>query len=329
MRRKADPRPVDIRPNVIALLAPVIHSRAQKMNPRVKPASDGWPNFIETRSSSATVTRWTAGELAGYDGPRRRLASQFVEVTMTPSELTIRDAHPIGQAAHTSRLHREIALSAELAAASQCDPAAAWRSLGGSEAGLHETDAAARLRRFGANKIAQERQAGIVRELIGRTRNPLNALLLTLAAVSYFLGDVRAAIIISAMVILSIVTAFIQEHRSNQAAAKLRALVKTTASVKRPEAALQTSKINGFVEIPMEEIVPGDIVALSAGDMIPADLRLLSAKDLFVNQSTLTGEAMPMEKSAAAVDRPPDDAFDLPNICFMGSNVVSGYGTGV
>ena len=275
------------------------------------------------------VTRCAAGESAGYDGPRRRLASQFVEMTMTPSELTIRDAHPIEPAAHTSRLHRELALSAELAAASQCDPAAAWRNLGSSEAGLHETEAAARLHRFGANKIAQERQAGIVRELIGRTRNPLNALLLTLAAVSYFLGDVRAAAIIAAMVILSIATAFIQEHRSNQAAAKLRALVKTTASVKRPEATPQASKIEGFVEIPMEEIVPGDIVALSAGDMIPADLRLLSAKDLFVNQSTLTGEAMPMEKSAAAVDRPPDDAFDLPNICFMGSNVVSGYGTGV
>jgi len=79
----------------------------------------------------------------------------------------------------------------------------------------------------------------------------------------------------------------------------------------------------------MEQIVPGDIVALSAGDMIPADLRLLSAKDLFINQSALTGEAMPIEKSASAVNRSADDAFDLPNICFMGSNVVSGYATGL
>ena len=131
------------------------------------------------------------------------------------------------------------------------------------------------------------------------------------------------------MVILSIVTAFIQEHRSNQAAAKLRALVKSTASVKRPGGGSHVSKIEGFIEIPMEEIVPGDVVALSAGDMIPADLRLLSAKDLFINQSTLTGEAMPVEKHASAASAPVDDPFDLPNICFMGSSVVSGYGTGV
>ena len=166
-------------------------------------------------------------------------------------------------------------------------------------------------------------------KLINRTKNPLNALLLTLAVASYFLGDSRAAAIIAAMVILSIMTAFLQEHRSNQAAAKLRALVKTTASVKRRGDTPHASKVEGFVEIPMEEIVPGDIVALSAGDMIPADLRLLSAKDLFINQSTLTGEAMPIEKSAAPVSRIADDAFDLPNICFMGSNVVSGYATGV
>ena len=168
-----------------------------------------------------------------------------------------------------------------------------------------------RLQRFGANQIAQERRTGIFYEIVNRTRNPLNGLLLTLSVVSYFLGDARAAVIIATMVILSIVTAFIQEHRSNQAAAKLRALVKTTASVKRRGGAPHASKVEGFVEIPMEEIVPGDLVALSAGDMIPADLRLLSAKDLFINQSTLTGEAMPIEKFASAATRSADDAFDL------------------
>ena len=248
---------------------------------------------------------------------------------MASTALTTPDTHPAGPAAHASRLHREIALSAELMAVSRCDPAAAVRSLDCTDAGLDEVQAAERLRRFGANRIAQERQAGIVQELINRTKNPLNALLLTLAVASYFLGDVRAAVVIAAMVILSIVTAFIQEHRSNQAAAKLRALVKTTASVKRRGDTPYPCRVEGFVEIPMEEIVPGDIVALSAGDMIPADLRLLSAKDLFINQSTLTGEAMPIEKSSAAVSRSAADAFDLANICFMGSNVVSGYGTGI
>jgi Mg2+-importing ATPase len=245
---------------------------------------------------------------------------------MAPDKPT--SGHPAAPAA-SGRLNREIALSAELAAASRYDPAGALRSLGCAESGLDEGEAKARLRRLGANKIAQEQQPGIVHELISRARNPLNTLLLTLAVVSYLLGDVRAAVVIAAMVGLSIMTAFIQEHRSNQAAARLRALVKTTASVKRCGGAHPAGKADGFAEIPMEQIVPGDIVGLSAGDMIPADLRLLSAKDLFVNQSTLTGEAMPIEKSAAACDRPSADAFDLPNICFMGSNVVSGYGAGV
>ena len=84
-----------------------------------------------------------------------------------------------------------------------------------------------------------------------------------------------------------------------------------------------------FFEAPIETLVPGDVVQLSAGDMIPADLRLLEAKDLVVNQSALTGEAMPTEKYAHACSDRIDDPFDLPNVCFMGANVVSGYATGI
>jgi Mg2+-importing ATPase len=250
---------------------------------------------------------------------------------MMPLRELTADAVRLGFAASPARWHRDIALSPELLAASRCDPAVALNNLGCTDAGLDEIESAQRLKRFGLNQIAQENRTGVIRELLNRTKNPLNALLLTLAAVSYFLGDVRAAIVIATMVILSIMTAFIQEHRSNQAAAKLRALVKTTASVKRQglSTATRPSRVEGFVEIPMEEIVPGDVVALSAGDMIPADLRLLSAKDLHVNQSTLTGEAMPVEKFVGAATEAIDDPFDLPNICFMGSNVVSGYATGV
>src|SRR6516225_7285694 len=205
------------------------------------------------------------------------------------------------------QLYREIAISPDLLAIAQCDATAAPETLGCTEAGLDDAAVAVRLKRFGANRAAQEQRTGIFYELVNRTRNPLNGLLLTLSVVSYFLGDARAAVVIASMVILSIVTAFIQEHRSNQAAAKLRALVKTTATVKRPGGGSPVSKIEGFIEIPMEEIVPGDVVALSAGDMIPADLRLLSAKDLFINQSTLTGEAMPIEKHASAAAAPGDD----------------------
>jgi Mg2+-importing ATPase len=182
-----------------------------------------------------------------------------------------------------------------------------------------------RLKRYGLNLVTRERRPTVLQELWSRTKNPLNALLLTLAIVSYFLGDIRAAIVIAFMVFLSVVTAFVQEHRSNEAAARLRAMVKTTASVRRDA----NDEQNEFIEVPIETLVPGDIVRLSAGDMIPADLRLLEAKDLFVNQSALTGEAMPAEKYGHACTDHMDDPFDLPNICFMGANVVSGYATGV
>jgi Mg2+-importing ATPase len=212
-----------------------------------------------------------------------------------------------------------------LATISELPGGDACAKVGSAPEGLSADEAAGRLKKYGHNLVARERKATIPEELWSRARNPLNALLLTLAVVSYFLGDVRAAIVIGAMVVLAITTAFIQEHRSNEAAARLRAMVHTTASVKRRP----SQSDDPFSEIPMDELVPGDVVRLSAGDMIPADLRLLDAKDLFINQSALTGESMPAEKFGQASTVPCEDAFDLPNICFMGANVVSGYGTGV
>ena len=204
------------------------------------------------------------------------------------------------------------------------DPAAACAQLNSSPEGLTTRQARARLRKHGPNLVTRERKPSIWRELWGRAYNPLNGLLLGLAVVSFALGDVRAGVVVLVMVVLSIVTSFVQEHRSNEAAARLRALVKTSASVRRRDAAG-----GDFAEVPMETLVPGDIVRLSAGDIVPADLRLIDTKDLFVNQSALTGEAMPAEKFAHAWDQPVSDPFDLPNVCFMGANVVSGYGTGV
>ena len=153
----------------------------------------------------------------------------------------------------------------------------------------------------------------------------MNLLLLSLATASYFLGDQRAAIVIAVMVVLSISLSFIQEHRSNNAADKLQRMVSIKATVRRQTGA----EAHDHIDVPIEQLVPGDIVVLSAGDMIPADLRLITAKDLFLNQSTLTGEAMPLEKVAAAHVGAAETPFDLPNICFMGSAVVSGIGCGV
>ena len=158
------------------------------------------------------------------------------------------------------------------------------------------------------------------REFLGRARNPLNFLLLGLAAVSWATGDVRAAIVIVAMVILSVTLAFVQEHRSNKAAAALRAMVHTTVSVRRDGV---------FKDVPLHTLVPGDVVQLSAGALIPADLRLLGSKDLHVNQSALTGEAMPVEKQETPPVPPPEDVLDACNLCFMGSNVLSGTATAI
>ena len=219
----------------------------------------------------------------------------------------------------------QAALDGLLATASRLQPDEACSAAGTSAEGLSQFEADARLQKIGPNLVARERKATIVQELWGRARNPLNALLLTLAALSFFLGDVRAAVVIAAMVILAITTAFVQEHRSNEAAAQLRAMVHTTASVRRTPG----PKDDPFTEIPLEQIVPGDVVRLSAGDMIPGDLRLIEAKDLFINQSALTGEAMPAEKFAHASEETSQDLLSLHNLCFMGANVVSGYAVGV
>ncbi len=217
---------------------------------------------------------------------------------------------------------RVAAAPADLAPLAQADRAGALRLAAGAAEGLGEPEARARLKSVGANQIAREGRPSILAELWTRTRNPLNALLLTLAALSWFLSDARAAAVIAVMVVLSIGLGFFQEHRSNAAAARLSEMVRTRVSVKRPGVVAN----DGFVTQPIDQLVPGDIVRLSAGDMIPADVRLLEAKDLYVNQSALTGESMPAEKSAEPYAGALGDAFDLPNIAFMGSNVVSGYG---
>ena len=204
-------------------------------------------------------------------------------------------------------------------------PDEAVRRVLGTNQGLTPGQVSARLRSVGPNQISQLARHTIVGEIVSRSVNPLNLLLLSLAGASYLLSDQRVAIVIAVMVGLSISLGFIQEHRSNKAADALRRMVLITATVRRKI----TGVANEHAEIPIENLVPGDIVLLSAGDMIPADLRVISAKDLFVNQSTLTGEAMPLEKNAQAHVGTAETPFDLSNICFMGSVVVSGVGSGV
>jgi len=207
-------------------------------------------------------------------------------------------------------------------------------SLGAGEDGLTEAEAERRREQIGPNAVAQGATRSIPRELLGRFLNPLNFLLLLLAAISLLIGDRESSAIISIMVVLSISLGFLQEHRSTRAAEKLRAMVHTTASVRRRADAAVTSATAGelpppWSELPIHLLVPGDMVHLSAGDMVPADTRLLTAKDLFVNQSALTGESLPIEKSAEPLAALRVNPLQLDNVCFMGTNVVSGSATGV
>jgi P-type Mg2+ transporter len=179
-------------------------------------------------------------------------------------------------------------------------PDEALRRLVAATDGLTPSQVEERLRSVGYNRVAHQARHTVLGELVSRSINPLNLLLLTLATASYFLGDQRAAIVIAIMVVLSISLGFIQEHRSNNAAEELQKMVRITATVRRKAVGAAQDP----VEVPIEQLVPGDIVLLSAGDMIPADLRLITAKDLFLNHSTLSGVAMPIEKSLPPMAEP-------------------------
>lgn len=184
---------------------------------------------------------------------------------------------------------------------------------------------------YGENKVTREKQKSLAAKLFGAFVNPFTAILFCLAIVSavtdmifpYFslFGsdpesfDCLTVVIILTMVLISGTLRFVQESRSGSAAQKLLAMITTTCTVTRME--------QGKEEIPLDEVVVGDIVHLSAGDMIPADVRILDAKDLFVSQASLTGESEPVEKTPHVCD-PADSVTDYQNIAFMGSSVISG-----
>ena len=152
--------------------------------------------------------------------------------------------------------------------------------------------------------------------LLGRALlNPLVVFLAVLALVSAFTGDLRAAVVMAAMVVLGVVLRFVQESRADTAAAKLKAMISVTATV------IRDGKPR---EIPLTELVPGDVVHLSAGDMIPADIRLISCKDLFVIQASLTGESFPVEKFETQEDPGVQGLLELKNVCFLGTSVERG-----
>ena len=186
--------------------------------------------------------------------------------------------------------------------------------------GLSEEEAASRLAEVGPNVVADGNHRGWPWRLLTAVRNPLVILLGVLAAISFATGDARAGTVMTLMVILGVVLRFVQETRADAAAEKLKAMINVTAAVVRG---------GKEEEIPLKQLVPGDVVKLSAGDMIPADVRLIAAKDLFITQATLTGESLPVEKLDARETRAGISPLEFANICFLGTSVESGAATAV
>src|SRR5271154_3874148 len=194
------------------------------------------------------------------------------------------------------------------------------RYLRTSPAGLTQTEAEERLRTAGPNEVTQEHRQGWLIRLLKIVRNPLVILLAILSSISFATRDARAGTVMAAMVLLSVTLRFLQEARADAGAAKLRAMIHVTATVIRDGQAK---------EMPLRELVPGDIINLSAGDMIPGDVRVVTSKDLFVSQGSLTGESLPVEKFHDPELKSVSSPTELKNSCFMGTSVESGTATAV
>ena len=188
--------------------------------------------------------------------------------------------------------------------------------------GLSAAEAQARLEQYGPNVLAKDQRPGIGRLLWRSVLNPLVLLLAALATISFATGDLRSGVVMLSMIILSVGLKLIQETRADSAAAKLKAMISVTATVLRDGAAHECA---------VAQLVPGDVVQLTAGDMIPGDVRIVKAKDFFVNQGSLTGESFPVEK--IEVETSAADAATAPialrNVAFLGTSVESGAASAV
>ncbi|MFW1925535.1 magnesium-translocating P-type ATPase [Acinetobacter ursingii] len=240
---------------------------------------------------------------------------------------------------HQSSYAKEIGqtLAVQLRHYSTLESEALLNTLSSHEEGLTEVEAQEQQLKVGLNEVAQEKPLTWWQHLWYCYRNPFNVLLSLLAVVAFLTDDLTGSVIISIMVLLSTFLRYWQESKSNKAAESLKAMVTNTAMVLRREinysdlsllqqrygAKVKQLKEIQF-EIPIQYLVPGDIILLSAGDMIPADCRILSAKDLFVSQAAMTGESMPVEKYALQHSMDVNSPLELDNLVFMGTNVVSG-----
>ncbi len=210
--------------------------------------------------------------------------------------------------------------------------------LGSQPTGLLQQEVVARAEKYGPNVVTQEKPLPWWRALWLSYCNPFSLLLTVLAVISYFTSDTPGAVVIGSMITLATAVRFTQERKSHEAAARLKALITPLCTVLRPgytppkdypvtESQLLAPVAGDKRDIPSRELVPGDIIVLSAGDIVPADVCLLQQKDLLVNESMLTGESLPSEKKATPCG--PGNPLEMGNLCFMGTVVVSGTATAV
>ena len=187
--------------------------------------------------------------------------------------------------------------------------------LGTSSAGLDGATAASHRAEYGPNDAAAEKRRPLVLQFLARFRNPLIIILLAASGLSAVTGDVPSFVIIATIVLLSVGFDFVQEMRAQNAVEALRASVAVRASVRRD---------GKTVSLPIDQLVPGDIVELIAGDLVPADRRLIESRDLYVNQALLTGEPYPAEKLAGDTVPGGGNPTGASNAVFAGTSVISG-----
>src|SRR5579871_46776 len=186
--------------------------------------------------------------------------------------------------------------------------------------GLSQAEARRRAARFGPNTLKAHGERPLVIQYLRHFKNPLVLILLAASTVSALTGEITSFVIIWAIVLMSVTLDFVQEYRAGRAAERLKETVAVRATVLRDGHAS---------EVPVAELVPGDVVLLAAGDLMPADCRLTEAKDFFVNQALLTGESYPVEKHAGDMPAPVEDLSQAANAVFMGTSVVSGMARAV
>jgi P-type Mg2+ transporter len=233
---------------------------------------------------------------------------------------------PAASASPSKRKAPNVRLPSRLADAARMETAEALNLLGTTMEGLTEAAVAERLEQFGPNEVSREKRNDWVGRLLHAVRNPLVILLSVLAIITFWTAEVpgdpqstnanlAGGWIMVVMVVLGVALRFIQESRADAAAAKLKAMIRVTATVVRESKAR---------EVPLHQLVAGDIVKLSAGDMVPGDVRVLTSKDLFIIQATLTGESLPVEKFDARDTRENIAPLERSNLCFLGTSVESG-----